>query len=333
MAFALAVRAGDIPEIEIPYVGRPSNLPFSEAAGRFTVSASAEPTTVQAEQPVLFTLRVQALLDKCPVYRPPQRLDLTQIPAFNERFYIEDPKRDTHDAATQTWQFAYRLKPRRPDVTEIPSVPFVYFDPTIQPENKGFQTPYTDEIPLTVTAPETVQPPPHPVPDLFLHTQADASVLARREPWSPPSWAFLAALLLVPPIGCVAWYLAWRRLYPNARQVVKQRRSRAANLALKQLERLPRGATEERAAHIAATVTQYLQQRLDFPAAEPTPAEAAAHLHTAGCPNTLTQRAEQFFRTCDAARFYPNASAVDLRSSAQQLILDLEAHTWASLPS
>jgi hypothetical protein len=325
------VRAGDMPEpIEIPVVGRPADLPFSEAAGNFEVSGHAEPTTVQAEQPVLFTLRVHA---EGRVYLPPQRIDLSKVPAFNDNFFIEDPKQDTHVAATQTWLFVYRLKPRRMDVTEIPGVPFVYFDPAIQPASKGFQTPYTEPIPLHVTAAETLAAPPSPVPDLFLQTRTGPEVLAHRAPWSPPSWPLLAVLLLMPPVACAAWYVVWRRLYPDAARRVKQRRSRAATVALKQLERLPRGTTEVRAAHIAAAVTTYLQQRLDLPAAEPTPAEAAAHLRTAGYPDTLTQRAEQFFQTCDAARFYPNASAADLPAFAQQLILDLEAHTWASVQS
>ncbi len=330
---ALAVRAGDMADLtEIPVVGRPPG-PFSEASGRhFLVSATAEPTTVQAEQPVLFTLRVQA---DGRVYRPPQRLDLTQLSSFNDNFYIDDPKLDTHDAATQTWQFVYRLKPRRTDVTEIPSVEFVYFNPEIltdKPE-KRFQRPLTDEIPLRVTVHESIPPPPKPVPELFLQTQTGPELLAHRAPWSPPGWPLLAALLLIPPLFCAAWYLVWRRLYPDAARRIQQRRSRAAKLALKQLQRLPQDAPEARAAHIAAAVTTYLQQRLDLPTAEPTPTEAAVHLRIAGCPDALTKRAEQFFQTCDAVRFYPNASATELPTSAQQLILDLEAHTWASAQS
>jgi hypothetical protein len=219
---ALAVRAGDMPEaVEIPVVGRPADLPFSEGVGRFSVSAVATPTTVQAEQPVLFTLRVHA--DGL-VRQEPQRLDLSKVPAVSDNFYIDDPKQDTRDAATQTWQFVYRLKPRRPNVTEIPGVPFLYWDPTIQPESKGFQTPYTEPIPLHVTLRETVPPPPAIVPDVFLQTQNGPESLARRASWSPPGWPLFFALLLTPPLGCVAWYLIWRRLYPDAARVRQQRR-------------------------------------------------------------------------------------------------------------
>jgi hypothetical protein len=332
---AVAVRAGDIPEpLEIPVVGRPANLPFSDAAGIFTVSARAEPTSVQVEQPLTFILSVHAEVDRCPRFLPPHRLDLAQIRAFDERFYIlDDPKQDSYNEATHRWEFVYRLKPRRVDVTEIPGVPFVYFDPTIQPESKGFQTPYTDEIPLKVQTGDSVPLPVQQVPDLFLQTQPAAAVLDRRAAWSLPGWPYLILLLLAPPLVCAGWYMIWRRLYPDAARRLQQRRSRAATLALKLLQRLPRGATDERATHIAAAVTTYLQQRLDLPAAEPTPVEAARHLRAAGYPDALTKRAEEFFHTCDTARFYPNASAANLPESAQQLILDLEAHTWASAQS
>ena len=142
----------------------------------------------------------------------------------------------------------------------------------------------------------------------------------------------MVVLLLFTLLACGAWYLTWRRLYPDAGRLVQQRRSRAAEMALKALDRLPRGAADLRAAHIAATVTAYLQQRLDLLTAEPTPAEAASHLRTTGCPDALAQEAESFFRTCDAVRFFPEAKAIDLPASARQLILDLEAHTWSALP-
>lgn len=322
---ALAVRAGAPAPFEVPVVGRPPDLPFSEAAGVFDVSARAEPASVQVEQPVLLTLRVTAHKDTLRL--PPQRIDLSQLPEFAGNFFIDDPKKDTHDEASQTWEFVYRLKPRRLDVTVIPGIPFVYYDP----QGKLFQTPYTDDIPLRVTPAAPPETPPRPVPDLFLQEAPPSRVLARDAASAQPGVPALAALVLAPPLVCAGWYFVWRRLYPDAARRVQQRRSRAATLALKQLERLPRGASEERAAHVAAAVTAYLQQRLDLATAEPTPAEAAGHLRSAGCPDALSARAEQFFRTCDAARFFHNASAADLPKSAEQLILDLEAHTWASL--
>jgi hypothetical protein len=325
---ALSVRAGDVmPEPDdIPNVVPPL---FSGASGIFTVSARAEPTTVQAEQPVTFTLHIEARQDGGPVRKPPQRLDLNEFPDFADNFFIQDPRLDRQLPDGQGWEFVYRLKPRRADVSEIPSVPFVYWDPAF----KGFQRPRTDPIPLQVTEPPPVEPGPREVSPIFLQTYTGPALFTLWKPWALPDLPVLVVMLLAPPLFCGGLYVVWRQLNPDAARLVKQRRSRAATFALKQLERLPHGATEERAAHVASAVTAYLQQRLDLHAAEPTPAEAATHLRNTGCPDALTKQTEEFFRTCDAARFFSTPAGADLPASARKLILDLEAHTWASVQS
>src|SRR5204863_851186 len=126
-----------------------------------------------------------------------------ELPAFVADFYLDDPKQDAYDAESRTWRFVYRLKPRRAEVNRIPDVPFVFYDP----QRKLFQTPYTDEIPLQVTAAPPPDRPPHPVPDLFLQSAPPSQVLGRGEPWSLPSVPVLAALLLAPPLVCAGWYV------------------------------------------------------------------------------------------------------------------------------
>ena len=54
-------------------LGRPTDLPFSGASGRFQVSATAQPTELEAETPLRLTVRVQA---SGPVKHPPHRIDV-----------------------------------------------------------------------------------------------------------------------------------------------------------------------------------------------------------------------------------------------------------------
>ena len=227
LVFAASVR-GEADEgpgaDDIPVVGRPVDLPFSEASGWFEVHARAEPTTLQAETALTFTVSVRAVR---PARRPPQRLDLRQLPDFAERFYIEDAGEEVARPDDRTWEFAYRLKPRRTDVTAIPSLPFVYFNPYLLTATKGFQVLYTDPIPLHVLPHETVQVPVQ-APESALALATGPEVLERQTPWTPPSIGTCVVLLLVPPLGCIAWYLLWRRLYPDAARLASQRRSRAA---------------------------------------------------------------------------------------------------------
>jgi hypothetical protein len=321
---ALCAGAEDEPD-EIPLVGRPSDLPFSGASGRFEVSTRAEPTTLEAETPLTFTVRVQAT---GPVRHPPRRPDLRQLPAFAERFHIEDPDGGSRHPDPRTWEFVYRLKPKGTDVTEVPSLPFVYFNPDIRPANRAFQEVYTDAIPLRVKPHEAVAVPLQ-VPDSAFQLASGPGVLARQTPWAPPGAVVTALLLLAPPLLCAAWYAAWQRRYPDAARQARQRRSRAARLALQQLRAaggLPLG---QRAARAASAVASYLRERLELSAAEPTPTETARHLKQKGCSAQLTEQAAGFFRACDEARFLPAPprDGPDPAAAGTQLILAVEEET------
>src|SRR5271166_3671509 len=72
---------------EIPQVGRPPNLPFSEASGNFRIETDADRTTVKMEDPLTFIVRIEA---RGPVRKPPLRLALSELPAFRQAFHIED---------------------------------------------------------------------------------------------------------------------------------------------------------------------------------------------------------------------------------------------------
>jgi hypothetical protein len=130
--FSVPARGGDT-ESDVPIVGRPTEFPFSEASGSFTVLARAEPTTVQVEQRITLTVVVEA---DGPVHHAPQRIDLRQVPDINERFYVDNQDAEENPPAdARRWEFVYLLKPRRADVTEVPSLPFVFYNPAISPAN------------------------------------------------------------------------------------------------------------------------------------------------------------------------------------------------------
>ncbi len=326
--WAIGVRAAVPTEGEgIPTVGRPVDLPFSEASGWFEVRVRAEPTSLSVESPLTFTMVVRAVQ---PARQEPQRLDLRQLPEFAEAFYIDDVGEQAARPDARTWEFSYRLKPRRPEVRAIPSVPFVYFNPYLLTTKKGFQVLYTDPIPLTVSPRETVQVPVRGPEGAFV-LSTDSEVWEHRMPWTPPSGTALAALALTPPLGCVVWYLAWRRLYPDAARLAGQRRSRAARRAIGALQgggRLPLGP---RAARMASIVADYLQQRLDWTVAEPTPREVAQLLEQRGCSASVVAQAVRFFEWCDSARFVPEEESplagAERKDVAVRLILAVESES------
>ncbi|HTU23591.1 MAG TPA: hypothetical protein VMG10_36480 [Gemmataceae bacterium] len=334
LVFAASVRGEADDGIEtddIPVVGRPVDLPFSEASGWFEVHARAKPTTLQAKTALTFTVSVRAVR---PARRSPHRLDLRELPDFAERFYIEDSAEEVVRPDDRTWEFTYRLTPRRTNVTAIPSLPFVYFNPYQLTATKGFQVLYTDPIPLHVLPHETVQVPVQAPESAFVLTTGP-EVLERQTPWTPPSIGTCVVLLLLPPFACIAWYLVWRRVYPDAARLASQRRSRAARRALQALHAARRLDTKMWAAGTTAIVADYLQQRLDLTIAEPTPREVELLFTQHGCSSTLTEQAVRFFEACDSARFLPmsESSSLPLHDAAVQLILAVEEETCPTLHS
>jgi hypothetical protein len=134
---------------------------------------------------------------------------------------------------------------------------------------------------------------------------------------------------LAPPLLCAGWYALWRRRYPDAVRLAQQRRSRAAQLALRAIggaRRLPGRQGDE---VVVAAVADYLRQRFDLPAAEPTPIEAAQALREQGATPDLIAQGEGFFRAGDEARFRPpGRPAAKLAERATRFILAVEARPW-----
>jgi hypothetical protein len=323
-----AAARGDDAADAVPFVGRPAGLPFSDASGDFRVRAAAAPTRLQAQDPLTLTLTVTAFGDE-PVRRPPRRMDLRELPDVADRFDVDDPE-DGGDRRPdpRTWEFVYRLHPKAAGAAAVPSLPFVFYNPEIQYPGKGFQTAYTDPIPLEVR-PRDVYQAPLNAPDFLFDAAPADRVLARQEPWAPPGPLTVAALLLAPPLACAAWYACWRRLYPDAARRARRRRSHAARRALHALRGAGRLPPAERAARAAAAVAGYLRERLDAPVEEPTPAEAAACLARAGVSPALSEQAADFLRACDAVRFGPagGADAAGLPADAERLILSVDEAT------
>jgi hypothetical protein len=329
LALLPAARADD--DFEPPVAGQPAH--FSGAVGNFRVTARAEPTELQAEDPLTYTLAITAT---SPARRPPERPHLQDFPAFARQFYIEDigpPEGNRPDG--QTWEFAYRLKPKSVAVQSIPGIPFVWYRPGALPARLGYRTLYTPEIPLKVKPRREVESsalPPAPIeaPGAAFELAVGPAVLRHESVSRLPGPIVLALLLLAAPAGCVAWYLTWRRLYPDAARRARQQRSRAAQEALKALQRAAPPEGDAAARRAAAVVVRYLRYRLELPMHDPTPAEAAAHLRRVGVSDDLAGQTVAFFRACDAARYDPTpAPRADLAALASALILALEAETWA----
>jgi hypothetical protein len=128
----LALRALPLPE-----EGRPPG--FTGAVGRFAVRAEADRTSVDAGAILRLTLRIEGEGNLEAL--PPPRLDALQ--GFHVYGALEE-----RGARGRT--VAYDVAPLSAAVTEVPSIPFAFFDPG---PPAGYRIARTDPIPLDVRGP------------------------------------------------------------------------------------------------------------------------------------------------------------------------------------
>jgi hypothetical protein len=309
---------------EPPLIGQPEN--FSGAVGRFHIAATASATDLRAEDALVLNIQINSI---GPVGQAPKRPDLRSLPRFKSRFVIQDlPSRDVTGAMPggRRWEFFYSLKPRGPEVTEVPPLLFVYYKPGVVPREKGYWTTATRSIPLKVrprgrATLVDANGRPLRAPESMYGLTAGPSVLQRSHFVVQPSALLITALVLFPPLLGLGWYLAWRRLYPNAARIARIRYSLAAQLALRTLHA---GRDSDAAFR---SVESYLRNRLGVTTATPTPDEILTHLRQSGVSGEVAAKVVEFFRACDAVRFAPAHAPADLSGTAEALILALETET------
>lgn len=324
-------------DVEAPLVDRPIHVPFSEAIARFVqlspgpvlvapfrVEAEVDRQELEPLAPLRLTVRVRAV---GPTLRPPVRLDLRQVAAFDRLFHVEDVS-DTPPAGGDgsAWTWVYRLRPRSEAVSEVPGVPFLFYNPDIRPPERAYQLICTDPVPLLVRAAERPVMPVELSEAALSETWDDH--LLRPTGVAMPGAVELALILLTPPLFGLVGLALWRWLRPDALQRARRRRSRAARLALKRLDQGGRLAGRRQAEAIGGAVVGYLHDRFDLGVIEPTPAEAECHLVAAGCSGERTRLAVDLLDASARARFQPGDEPPSgLAEQARAFILAVEEAT------
>lgn len=329
---------------EPPSVDQP--LDFERTGGAvgasFKVSLRVRPPEVQVGQSLILTVRIQAVRPAKRAPKRPKLWELKPYQALEKKGVVKidrpDPKKADKPERTpdkQTWEFDYQVKVLNESLKNLPAFPFIYYRPPPSALMPGqFLTTYPDEVPVKVRpkpTPPALPAPPIKAPEVIFQLAEGPAVLERRSTARLPPWPEFALFLLLPPVVGGCWYVAWRRLYPDAAHRLRIRQSLAARQALQALQALGPADAEQRAYRVSRIAAGYLQQRLGLPTAEPTPAEVAACLEKAGSSEPMPGKAAEFFRACDAARFAPPqpSGAIDLSAEATRLIQSLEVEPWA----
>lgn len=308
LTFALLALAGANPA----WAQRPGDV-----IGNYGLEASAAPTTVHVEEPVILRVRISG---SGPAQAMPRRKDVQFPPEWSRDFYtFELPAEDRADPAAGTWEFVYRIKPKRAGVLVIGGLKLPYYNPT----RRRYQTAYQEaDLALKVLPAAPPRADWHvaaaATPEA-LCAIADADAVLAGPPATAlsvsPWWALLA---LGPPALCWLGYRAARRRWPDAATRDRRRRSAAARGALARLDAAAEPPWD--------VVGDYLRERLGLSAVEPTPGDVEQLLKRRGLARAVGTQARAFFAACDAIRFGPvEASAVAaLRADAALLIQAVE---------
>lgn len=131
--------------LDVPSEGRPTN--YRGAVGKYRIGVQAQPTKVTAGDPITLQIGLQG----------DGPMELIEAPPLAAEKVITDDFKVADDALAGYVQndaklFTTTIRPRSAGVSEIPPVPFSFFDP----EKREFKTIYSEPIPIEVQEAETL---------------------------------------------------------------------------------------------------------------------------------------------------------------------------------
>jgi hypothetical protein len=330
----------EVQEIDVkplPEEGRPEY--FRGAVGDFIVRAGARPTDVAVGDPITVTLLVgstdgdQGALE---TLRPPPMAEMSEL---TKDFRI--PKDPIAGEVEDTIKvFSQTLRPRSDEITEIPPIPFSFFDP----DRGEYQTVWTQAIPIQVSPAETLaatdivrsggQSSTNDDEDRTPSGNDDLETGLRANfPVSPSMLASSSRTLgyatvgvvAIPPACFVAIALLavrrrWKQSHPA---LIRSRGARnQAQLAL-------RNAGNE--SDIALAIRGYVCDRSGRPATSLTSSESMRLARKAGADAPLLARMDDLFRSLERSGYSGEQKSTETQSrDAAEIIRELDRCQWTT---
>ena len=313
----------------LPEEGRPAS--FTGAVGRFTVRASAEPREVSVGDPITLRYEVIEDVDAIPGdlanLRPPPLRELEALADFR---VPDDPTTGVVEGQTKT--FTETLRPERDDITEIPAIPFVSFDPQLGRYVTASSTP----IRITVKASERldlgavvrgeggIESAPRRTTSLTATTGGLRANLPITEAIIPyqridGDWTIIVIALTGPAIFLAGFVTIRRREFRHANPE-HGRAAGARRLAMATLN--GDGAMADR---VHDALCGLIAARLHLPNGTLTAQEADESAATAGLSDQRRRELRAVLDAAEAGRYAPAATdPAELRSRAEALLPELD---------
>ncbi|HEY3243612.1 MAG TPA: BatD family protein, partial [Phycisphaerae bacterium] len=311
----------------LPTAGAP--LFFNGAVGRYQMEATAKPTKVHVGDPITLSIAIRGE-GRLDTLSPPP---LARLDNLTEHFRVPDEPL-AGDVEGNSKRFTQSIRARSADVTEIPPIPFAYFDP----QAEKYVTVSSNPIPIEVEASEaastalvgtsdSASAPTTTLTDVgggMLANYTGSENLLSQQVFAP-GWGSAAAAI-IPPLSFAVCWLTQRRSQRLRTDVAYARRRSAARRALRAIHAARDTGAPDRAVRVADALLDYVADRCNVPARTLTRAEAIQHLQSRGADSMLVHRTNELLVECEQA-LYAGMSAGDgvhLTATARQCIEELE---------
>jgi tetratricopeptide (TPR) repeat protein len=303
----------------LPEQGKPAD--FAGAVGTFDFRLSAQPTELNAGDPVTLRMEISGTGNLANLAAP--------VVPVDDRFRAYDAQPAKGEDGANGRVFEQVIIPQRPDVRELPVVRFSFFDP----EARAYRTITQGPTALTVRAgpdakPEVVDANPPPA-----EARQDKAPLGRDIVYlkdAPGTWytrgprlyqrAWFAALQLVPVALFAAVFSYARRrdrLAADPRLVRFRQAGREARRALASLS--GRAGDNGFYDELSTALLSYLGAKLDLPPGGVERERVLARLDGDACGSETRERVGAFFQLVERARYAPSQVGTGERDKALEL--------------
>jgi hypothetical protein len=293
--------------LPLPAAGKPSQ--FYGLVGKYSISASASPTSVNVGDPITLTIKIGGSKFLKPVQWP----DLEQLPEFADNFKMPAQKaaptiEDGFKVFTQT------IRANNDKVTQIPPIPLCYFD-----ADKGeYVTAQSEPIKLEVAPTKILTGADIEGADFTpVNKEVEAIKKGLSANYEGPDvltnmeFSPLAAitspgyiLLLGLPFACLVLSSVVKVFTTETpERTAQRRRRRASGKAVRQLKKIQSVDSRQRYELLASIMKQYIGERFDRQAGSLTAEDCRMILADVTGDTRTADKYRDIIDRCEAVRY------------------------------
>jgi len=306
--------------LPVPFEGRPAD--YRGAVGRYHIVTQATPTAVNAGDSITLNIGIEGTGPMELVQAPP----LSELPSLTADFKVADQSLAGYVQDT-TKLFSTAIRPRREGITQIPAIPFSFFDP----DTGKYETAMSDPISITVEKSESMsldaivgkQRPKDgsPTDSAIAGTQmqpeftndSSADALVPQSPASSGEWWWF--FVIAPPVAWLTTVLVRHRADIGSR-LPRFRSAKFRCLAAIEHANV--------SSDLVAALIRFIESRTRQTCA--TSATAIGALRTSGMAQSAID-VEAFFQRCEQWQFGSSSfqSLTDCRMEAREIVEQIES--------